>query len=55
MVIQDDCPNPRLFGLNTYYRFVEDLARSGKAPRSLTGFLCAPRYVWVPRGESVAP
>ena len=55
MVIQDDCPNPPLFGLNKYYRLVEDLARSGKAPRSLTGYPCAPRYVWVPRGEAVAP
>jgi hypothetical protein len=55
MVIQDDCATPRLFGLNTYYRLVEDLARSGKAPRSLTGYLCAPRYVWVPREESVVP
>jgi len=55
MVIQDDCPTPRLFGLNSYYRLVEDLARSGKAPRSLTGYLCAPRYVWVPRGEGVVP
>jgi hypothetical protein len=54
MVIQDDCFTPRLFGLNTYYRLVEDLARSGKAPRSLTGYPCAPRYVWVPRGEGVA-
>jgi len=51
MVVHDDCPTPRLFGLNTYYRLVEDLARSGKAPRSLTGYPCAPRYVWVPRGE----
>lgn len=51
MVIQDDCPTPRLFGLNTYYRLVEDLAQSGKAPRSLTGYPCAPRYVWVPREE----
>jgi hypothetical protein len=49
MVIQDDCATPRLFGLNTYYRLVDDLARSGKAPRSLTGYPCAPRYVWVPR------
>jgi hypothetical protein len=55
MVIQDDCATPRLFGLNRYYRLVEDLARSGKAPRSLTGYPCAPRYVWVPRGEGVAP
>ena len=55
MVIQDDCPTPRLFGLNTYYRLVEDLARSGQAPRSLTGYPCAPRYVWVPRGEGVVP
>jgi hypothetical protein len=49
MVIQDDCFTPRLFGLNRYYRLAEDLARSGKAPRSLTGYPCAPRYVWVPR------
>jgi hypothetical protein len=55
MVIQDDCFTPRLFGLKRYYRLVEDLARSGKAPRSLTGYLCAPRYVWVPREESVVP
>jgi hypothetical protein len=50
MVIQDDCATPRLFGLTRYYRLVDDLARSGKAPRSLTGYPCAPRYVWVPRG-----
>jgi hypothetical protein len=55
MVIQDDCATPRLFGLNRYYRFVEDLARSGRAPRSLTGYPCAPRHVWVPRGEGVVP
>jgi hypothetical protein len=54
-VIQDDCFTPRLFGLNRYYRVVEDLARSGKSPRSLTGYPCAPRYVWVPRGEGVVP
>jgi hypothetical protein len=51
IVIQDDCATPRLFGLNKYYRLVEDLARSGRAPRSLTGYPCTPRYVWVPRGE----
>jgi hypothetical protein len=50
-VIQDDCATPRLFGLDRYYRLVEDLARSGKAPRSLTGYPCAPRHVWVPRGK----
>jgi hypothetical protein len=55
MVIQDDCATPRLFGLKTYYRLAEDLARSGKAPRSLTGYPCTPRYVWVPRGEGVVP
>jgi hypothetical protein len=55
MVILDDCFTPRLFGLNRDYRLVEDLARSGKAPRSLTGYPCAPRYVWVPRGEGVVP
>jgi hypothetical protein len=54
MVIQDDCPTPRLFGLNTYYRLVEDLAQSGKAPRSLTGYPCAPSHVWVPREDGVA-
>ena len=55
IVIQDDCATPRLPGLNTYYRLVGDLARSGKAPRSLTGYPCSPRYVWVPRGEGVRP
>ena len=54
-VIQDDCGTPRLFGLDRYYRPVEDLARSGKSPRSLTGYPCAPRSVWVPRGEGVVP
>jgi hypothetical protein len=49
MVIRDECPTPRLFGLNRNYRLVEDLAQSGKAPRTLTGFGCTPRYVWVPR------
>jgi hypothetical protein len=49
MVIQDDCPTPRLFGLNRNNRLVEDLARGGRAPRPLTGFGCTPRYVWVPR------
>jgi hypothetical protein len=55
MVILDDCFTPRLFGLNTYYRLVEDLAGSGKAPRSLTGYPCAPRHVWLPRGEGAVP
>lgn len=55
MVIGDDCATPRLFGLNTYYEQVEDLARSGRAPRSLTGYLCTPRYVWVPRREGILP
>jgi len=50
MVVLDDCSTPRLFGLHTYYRLVEDLARGGRAPRSLTGYPCAPRHVWVPRG-----
>jgi hypothetical protein len=49
MVIQDDCATPRLPGLNRYYRLVEDLAPRGRAPRSLTGYPCAPRHVWVPR------
>jgi hypothetical protein len=51
MVIQDDCATPRLFGLEKSYHLVADLAESGKAPRSLTGYPCAPRYVWVPRAE----
>jgi hypothetical protein len=51
MVIRDDCATSRLFGLERHYRLAEDLARNGKAPRSLTGYPCAPRYVWVPRGE----
>jgi len=54
-VIGDDCATPRLFGLNTYYEQVEDLARSGRAPRSLTGYPCTPRYVWVPRRDGVLP
>lgn len=49
LVIQDDCATPRLFGLNTYYRLTEDLARSGRAPRSLTGYRCTPRGVWRPQ------
>jgi hypothetical protein len=49
MVIRDDCPTPRLFGLDRNYRLVGDLARSGKSPRTLTGYACAPRHVWVPR------
>jgi hypothetical protein len=49
LVIGDDCATPRLFGLNTYYEPVEDLARSGRAPRSLTGYPCTLRYVWAPR------
>jgi hypothetical protein len=51
LVIQDDCATPRLFGLNTYYRPAEDLARSRSAPRCLTGYLCTPRYVWLPRTD----
>jgi hypothetical protein len=50
LVIQDDCGTPVLVGLKGNYRMVEDLARSGRAPRSLTGYPCSPRYVWVPRG-----
>ena len=48
-LLQDYWTEPRLFGLNTYYEPVEDLARSGRAPRSLTGYRCKPRYVWAPR------
>jgi hypothetical protein len=55
MVITDDCGTARLFGLSRYYRPVEDLAPGGRAPRSLTGYPCAPRHVWVPRGEGVVP
>jgi hypothetical protein len=54
-VIEDDCATPRLFGLDRYYRVVEDLARSGRSPRSLTGYPCAPRQVWAPRGEGGDP
>jgi hypothetical protein len=55
MVIEDDCFTPRPFGLNRYYRLVEDLAATGKSPRPLTGYPCAPRSVWVPRGEGEVP
>jgi hypothetical protein len=55
MVIQDECPLPRLVGLDRNYRLVEDLARSGRAPRTLTGYGCTPRYVFVPREEAAVP
>jgi len=55
LVIGDDCATPRLFGLNTYYEQVEDLAGSGRAPRSLTGYPCTPRYVWAPRAGGALP
>jgi hypothetical protein len=51
MIVYDDCFTPRLFGLNAYYRRVEDLALSGRSPRSISGYPCAPRYVWLPRPE----
>jgi hypothetical protein len=51
-VVLDDCPTPRLFGLHTHYRPAEDLALAGRAPRSLTGYPCTPREVWVPREEA---
>jgi hypothetical protein len=51
MVILDDCTQSPLFGLKRYYRPLDDLARSGRAPRSLTGHPCTPRHIWVPRGE----
>jgi hypothetical protein len=54
-VIQDDCSRARFFGLKAYYRLVDDLARTGKAPRPLTGARCTPRYVWVPRKGGAAP
>ena len=50
LVIQDDCGTPALVGLKGNYELVLDLARSGSAPRSLSGYPCSPRYVWVPRG-----
>jgi hypothetical protein len=49
LVLLDDCPTPRLFGLQTHYRLVEDLASSGRAPRTLTGYPCTLRSVWAPR------
>jgi hypothetical protein len=55
MVIQDDCGTPRLPGLNRHYRLVDDLARTGRSPRSLTGYPCAPRHVFMPRGEGDVP
>ncbi len=51
LVVQDDCATARLFGLDRYYTLVDDLARSGRAPRSLSGYPCTPRRVWVPRGD----
>jgi hypothetical protein len=54
-VIQDDCFTPRPFGLSRYYRLSEDLASGGKSPRSLTGYPCAPREVWVPLEEAAVP
>jgi hypothetical protein len=51
MVILDDCTQSPLFGLKRYYRPVDDLGRTGRAPRSFSGHPCAPRHVWVPRGE----
>jgi hypothetical protein len=55
MVIQDDCGRARFFGLRATYDLVDDLARTGKAPRPLTGAPCAPRYVWLPRQDGVGP
>ncbi len=55
MVIQDDCARAHFFGLKAYYRLADDLARTGKAPRPLTGAPCSPRYVWVPREEGAVP
>jgi hypothetical protein len=54
MVIQDDCSPARFFGLRAYYRLVDDLARTGRAPRPLTGAPCVPRFVWLPR-EGASP
>jgi hypothetical protein len=54
-VILDDCATSRLFGLEKYYTLVEDLAQSGRSPRALTGYPCAPRHVWVPRGKGEVP
>jgi hypothetical protein len=55
MVIRDDCPTARLSGLKGNYCLVADLEDRGAAPRTLTGFGCAPRYVWVPRGGDGGP
>jgi hypothetical protein len=49
MVIDDPAFTHQLFGLEQYYVLVDDLARSGRAPRVLTGYPCASRRVWVPR------
>jgi len=54
-VVQDDCATPRLFGLERYYEPVLDLARTAQAPRALTGYPCAPRFVWMPRADAAAP
>jgi hypothetical protein len=49
MVLDDPAFTHELFGLDTYYRLVDDLGRSGRVPRMLTGYPCAPGRVWVPR------
>lgn len=54
MAILDDCATPPLFGLNRYYQQVGDLAGSGRSPRSLTGYPCAPRFVWIPSARSIS-
>jgi hypothetical protein len=49
MVIDDHAFTPQLFGLPEDYRLVDDLALSGKVPRTLTGYQCVSRQVWLPR------
>lgn len=49
MVIDDPQFTSQLFGLKQYYERVADLAATGRTPRSLTGYPCAPGQVWVPR------
>jgi hypothetical protein len=54
MVVLDDCPMPRIFGLGRNYRVADDLSRGGRAPRSLTGYPCTPSEVWMPKTEGIA-
>jgi hypothetical protein len=49
VVVDDPAFTHQLFGLKQYYRLADDLGRSGRTPRMLTGYPCAPRLVWMPR------